>query len=219
MEHVHIVSVQSMFFYFYFIWHCWIHIYVSSPHGAAQSQTYFTVPILLLSLLQCCCLVFVHVYVFVEYLHVHLCHLVFLSFFCFCFCPVIQFESTRSSSPTECCRFSPWSRKVVVPPSLLPPASCVLLLTLYFATPHLFLFVWLLPIYITNLFWNACPLNAVPLRRRAPTCLLWNRRESTALQFHPRWRVIHLRTQTVVALSVQYVRNVWGPQSQQPGFL
>lgn len=39
----------------------------------------------------------------------------------FCFCPVIQFESTRSSSPTECCRFSPWSRKVVVPPSLLAP--------------------------------------------------------------------------------------------------
>ncbi|XP_042372197.1 Nance-Horan syndrome protein-like, partial [Plectropomus leopardus] len=30
------------------------------------------------------------------------------------------FESTRSSSPTECCRFSPWSRKVVVPPSLPP---------------------------------------------------------------------------------------------------
>ncbi|TWW57543.1 Nance-Horan syndrome protein [Takifugu flavidus] len=46
------------------------------------------------------------------------------------------FESTRSSSPTECCRFSPWSRKVVVPPrppSCLPqlPPSC-------YATAHLF---------------------------------------------------------------------------------
>uniref|UniRef100_A0A3P9CZS2 NHS actin remodeling regulator n=1 Tax=Maylandia zebra TaxID=106582 RepID=A0A3P9CZS2_9CICH len=35
----------------------------------------------------------------------------FVLFCLFVFHPVIQFESTRSSSPTECCHFSPWSRK------------------------------------------------------------------------------------------------------------
>lgn len=51
----------------------------------------------------------------------------FIPVMCFCpflfvFHPVIQFESTRSSSPTECCHFSPWSRKVLVPslPSATP---------------------------------------------------------------------------------------------------
>ncbi len=54
---------------------------------------------------------------------VSLCLFLFLGFLVLlCFCSVIQFESTRSSSPTECCRFSPWSRKVVsLPPSLLTP--------------------------------------------------------------------------------------------------
>lgn len=57
------------------------------------------------------------------------------------FLNVTQFDSTRSSSPTECCRLSPWSRKVVVPPSLLPlhpppSTSCCLFPLQPASSPH-----------------------------------------------------------------------------------
>lgn len=133
-----------------------------------------------------------------EFLHVHHCHVFLLSFL---LCPKIQFETTRSSSPTECCHFSPWSRKVLVPPSLL---LCAPTNTLYFTTPYLFLFVWLLLICIMAGFSNACFLNAAFLwqwRRPAPptkehreTCLSWNWR----LRFPLWWLVADLRTQAVV---------------------
>lgn len=139
-----------------------------------------------------------------------------LFLFCCC-CFIIQFESTRSSSPTECCRISPWSRKVVVPRSALLPSVCSLSLVL--ATPHLFLFVWLLLIYITNLFSNACLLPGALLWHPALVCLLWNWR--TNLRFQPHWPIIYLHTQTVVCCVLRVccnVRNVWGLQSARQGF-
>lgn len=134
MEHVHIVSVQSMFFYFIlfdiaefiFMFHrlenqCCTNCSWSGPKSnifySPDTPPQFT-PVLLSCFCPCLCFCWISPCSSLSF--------GFLVLFCFCFCPVIQFESTRSSSPTECCRFSPWSRKVVVPPSLLPPASCLL---------------------------------------------------------------------------------------------
>lgn len=65
----------------------------------------------------------ISVFIFLPNVVSYVCVLkisMFIPAMCFCpflfvFHPVIQFESTRSSSPTECCHFSPWSRKVLVP--------------------------------------------------------------------------------------------------------
>lgn len=94
-----------------------------------SSLVLFVVQILLFLLIHC----------------VHICHLVcflFSLFLLFLFFNVTQFDSTRSSSPTECCRLSPWSRKVVVPPSLLPlhpppSTSCCLFPLQPASSPHL----------------------------------------------------------------------------------
>lgn len=59
----------------------------------------------------------------VVYVHIH--SMCFCPFFgLFVFHAVIQFDSARSSSPIECCRFSPWSRKVSVPSLPRLPPEC-----------------------------------------------------------------------------------------------
>lgn len=93
-------------------------------HGAAQSQTYFTVPILLLSLLQCCCLVFVHVYVFVEYLHVHLLSFGFLVLFLFLFLSCNSVRIHPLLLPYRMLPLLSLEQKGSGPS--LPPASCLL---------------------------------------------------------------------------------------------
>lgn len=98
---------------------------------------------------QCCCLFCPCVFM------LNISMFIYVMWFCcpFLFRPVLQFESTRSSSPTECCRFSPWSRKVVVLPPSLPPSWLLRAPSnTLFSTPYLFLFVWLLLIYIMSLF-------------------------------------------------------------------
>lgn len=120
---------------------------------------------------------------FLWNLHLYLCHLC-PHLFCFgLFCAVIQFESTRSSSPTECCRFSPWSRKVVVP----PPPSCLhqLLPTPRFCN-HSLVFLCLTPPDLHN----------QPLVKRMPTsCSVSSVLPSVCCEtgskprFPPRWHV------------------------------
>lgn len=127
----------------------------------------------------------------------------FVSFFCFC--AVIQFESTRSSSPTECCRFSPWSRKVVV-----PPPSCLLHLPL------------------TCSFCNLSPVllcltppglhNQSFVKRMPTSCSVFSVLLGVCCETEPKWRlpphwhVMYACTRMVTA-SVHYARNVWVPQS------
>lgn len=139
----------------------------------------------------------------------------FIPVMCFCpflfvFHPVIQFESTRSSSPTECCHFSPWSRKVLVP-------------SLPSATPNTLFHLSTLTDLFLSLF-KCMPSLSGSSSHPAPPG--WEGgvilKASTSLKFHPHITCLHAVVVVVVWVHVkglEYVRNVYvGHNHGCPGF-